>query len=1059
MLKWFHGLRVSQKLMLIGFFFMIPDSIMLYLFITEINANIAVARLEQVGNRYQRPLERLLDLVPRHRLLAREALGGDAEAQGQLAKVAADIDAAFDVLEATDAQIGGDLEFTPEGLAKRNRQGCDARSVRRVWDRLSGQMDGITPAGRDACERNHLKLIADLRTMVSQAGDVSNLILDPDIDSYYLMDVTLLALPVTQDRLAQVAADGADLIRGGGTDANLRIKVAVGLAQLRDDGLARVQASSEVSLNDNKQGGEMGGVCASLQSELPPALADYVAAAKRFDDLTERVASSPAGGGGVSVADYLAAGTAARDASYAYWQVAVDQVNAILQNRIDYYTWRRTRSLGVAGCALMMAVALVTFITRSITNPLRRRAEEAVAEGEARCARITANVPGMVYQFLLRPDGTSTFPFVGEGVRDLLGLEPDQLRADPGAFMGLIEAHDLATLREREAESAATLRPWRWEGRVRHAKTGAQRWVAGNSRPERQADGSTLWDGVMTDVTAIKVAEAAAEAAAAAAEAANAAKSDFLANMSHEIRTPLNGVVGMVDLLQATALSGQQGRYTQVIRSSSDTLLSLINDILDFSKIEAGKMELDEVDFDLNETVEEVATLLAQKAAAKGLEVACDVEPAVPTRLRGDADRLRQVLTNLVNNAIKFTASGEVVVRVSPAAEPPVGDGIVIRFAVSDTGIGIPPDRLDRLFKSFSQVDASTTRRFGGTGLGLAISKQLVELMGGRIGVQSEAGKGSTFWFTAVLRRPATAAPEVPAPAGPHSLSDRRLLVADANPTQRRILQNQLMAWGARVSTAATGEAAVELLRTEAAGGRPFAAAVVDADLPDLTGAALASAVRAVEALRPLPLILTCGPRATVDPADAARHGFTAGLPKPVRQSHLFDAVMAAVVVTPPAQAALPVVATPVVPEVRTTAGARILLVDDMEVNQFIAGEILARSGYSCDLANNGREAVEAVARRSYELVLMDCQMPEMSGFEAAAAIRAREQQAGADGGRVPIIALTANALKGDRERCVAAGMDDYLTKPLNPAQLIQTIAARIGPGTPPAAGEAARAA
>ena len=1050
MIRWFHGLKVSQKLMLIGFFFMIPDSIMLYLFITEINANIAVARLEQAGNAYQRPLERLLDLVPRHRVLAREALSGDAAARGQLAGVAAEIDAAFDALETVDGRLGAELEFTPDGLAKHNRQGRSPRAVRREWDRLAGQMDGILPAERDACDRNHLKLIADLRTMIAQAGDVSNLILDPDIDSYYLMDVTLLALPQTQDRLAQVMADGTDLLRvpagAPAAAADLRIKLAVGLAELRTDDLDRIVASTGVSLNDNKQGGEMGGVCDALLAQVPPALADYVAAAKRFDDLADRIQTGPPGS--VTAVAYLTAGAAARDASDRYWQVAVDQLDAVLQNRIDCYTWRRTRSLGVAAGAFCGAVLLVTFITRSITNPLRRRAEQAVAEGEARVARITANVPGMVYQYRLRPDGTTAFTFVGDGARDLFGLEPDALRADAKAFLTQVEPVDLAVLLNREVESAATLQPWKWEGRVRHAQTGAVRWVAGTSRPARQPDGATLWDGVMTDVTAIKVAESAAEAAAEAAEAASVAKSDFLANMSHEIRTPLNGVVGMAELLAATPLSAQQARYVDVIRSSSDALLSLINDILDFSKIEAGKVELEEADFDLHRTVEEVATLLAPKAAAKGLELACDVDPAVAPHVRGDGGHLRQVVTNLVSNAIKFTAQGEVLVRVTvdePAGAAGDAGPVVLRFAVTDTGIGIPPEGIDRLFKVFSQVDASTTRRFGGTGLGLAISKQLVELMGGRIGVQSEPGKGSTFWFTVPLRRPTAA------PAAPHSLSGRRVLVAEPNPTQRRILQNQLTAWGARVSAVASGRAAVDLARAEAAAGQPFAVAVVDADLPDLAGAALVAAVRDGGAARDLPLILTCGVRARIDPADAAAHGFAAGLPKPVRQSHLFDAVIAAVVALPPVASAVTLAAATAV-DARPN---RILLVEDVEVNQFIATEMLARGGYTADVASNGREAVEAVARRPYDLVLMDCQMPEMSGFEAAAAIRRREQQVG-QGGRVPIIALTANALAGDRERCLAAGMDDYLTKPLSPTDLLRVVQGRLGPDTP---GERARAA
>ncbi len=375
MFRSFHRLRVSQKLALIGVFFMIPDSVMLYLFVTTIDANIGVAQLEQVGDAYQRPLERLLDLVPRHRILAREALVGDAAAGARLADVAAQIDAAFDDLEAVDGRLGRELSFTPDGLAKRNRQGCDARSVRRAWDRLTGQMDGILPAERDACDRRHLALIADLRTMISHAGDNSNLILDPDIDSYYLMDVTLLAMPQTQDRLAQVMADGADLLRTDADDpaaADLRLRLAVGRAQLRADGLDRVLASTTVALDDNRQGGEMGGVCGTFQARVPPAMAAYTAAVRRFDDLAAAVQSGPPGT--VSTAALLTAGTAARDAALAYWTVAVDQLDLLLQNRIDTYTWRRTRSLGVAGCALLTAVALVTFITRSITTPLRHTA-------------------------------------------------------------------------------------------------------------------------------------------------------------------------------------------------------------------------------------------------------------------------------------------------------------------------------------------------------------------------------------------------------------------------------------------------------------------------------------------------------------------------------------------------------------------------------------------------------------------------------------------------------------------------------------------------------------
>jgi PAS domain S-box-containing protein len=1300
MLQRFHKLKVSQKLMLIGVFFMIPDSVMLYLFITEINANIAVARLERAGNAYQRPLARLLDLVPRHRLLAREASPGDAATRRDLETVAAEIDRAFDDLAVVDARLGTDLGFTPAGLASRGRAGCDARSARQAWDRVSRRTGGSPAVGREAIDGADVRLTATLRRMIGQAGDVSNLILDPDIDSYYLMDVTLLALPQTQDRLSQVMADGTDLLRSrpgmGGDD--LRVRLAIGLSDIRDD-RGRIVASTGVSLTDNKQGLELGGVCAALQGRVPPALADYAAATGRFDDVVARVLDGPTAS--VTPAEFLSAGTAARAASFRYWSVAVDELDALLQSRVDYYRERRGLSLCVSALSLAAAVGLVGFITRSISTPLRLRAEAALLEGEAWFVRIVSNVPGMVFQSVRSADGGTRFTFVGEGSRELYGVEPDVIRADASVVDEMVLPEDLPAKRAARETSAAALTPWQCEWRIRHGRTGAVRWIGVRARPERRADGSVIWNGVVTDVTAIKTAEAAAaeaearfarmaanlpglvfqslhradgsftipyitagvqdlfgltsavdgqalfgtvvaddlpglvarvdqavagllrfkwegrvrhqqtgvvrwisvearpsrqpdgtvlfdgmmidvtarkaaEAAAeagaalaaaegsrfanmtenlpgmvyqflvrpdgsrsfpyvsagaravfgmepdeiradagavfgqivaedresvqaairnsmsplwdgkwegrvrnrqtgvvrwvsaasrsarrpdgaitwdgvvidvtaikdaeAAAEAANVAKSQFLANMSHEIRTPLNGVVGMVDLLQGTELTARQSRYAQVIRSSSDALLALINDILDFSKIEAGKMELEELDFDPNGTVEDVVAVLAQKAAAKGLQLVADVDAAVPARVRGDGDRLRQVLTNLVNNAIKFTATGEVVARASLVD---AGGDVTLSFAVSDTGIGIPPDRLDRLFKSFSQVDASTTRKYGGTGLGLVISKQLVELMGGTIAVRSETGRGSTFSFTAVFRRAAAPVVTTGAEMGgvaAHALGVHRLLVADASPTHRRILENQLAGWGARVATTATGEATVALLRTEAAAGRPFAAALVDADLPDLNGATVATAIRAVPALASLPLILTSGMRSGVDPADAGQLGFARGLAKPIRQSALFDAVMAAVSAGRPVAA--PVVAPASAPMV-SAGPTRILLVEDVEINQFIVTEVLARSGYSCDAASNGREAVEAVTRRAYDLVLMDCQMPEMSGFEAAIAIRALERdRAPGDTHRARIVALTANALKGDRDQCLAAGMDDYLTKPLNPGDLIRAVEA-----------------
>jgi signal transduction histidine kinase/DNA-binding response OmpR family regulator len=533
---------------------------------------------------------------------------------------------------------------------------------------------------------------------------------------------------------------------------------------------------------------------------------------------------------------------------------------------------------------------------------------------------------------------------------------------------------------------------------------------------------------------------AAADAARAAAESASTAKSDFLATMSHEIRTPLNGVIGMADLLSHTPLTAQQARYVRIIQSSSDGLLSIINQVLDFSKIEAGKLELSERDFDLSLIVEEVVVILAQKATAKGLELACQIDPSVPSSVRGDDDRLRQVLMNIINNAIKFTSSGEVVVRVSAAElpEPQTGGAdrsLTLRFTVTDTGTGIPSERMDRLFKSFSQVDSSITRQFGGTGLGLAISKQLVELMGGQIGVESTSGQGSMFWFTVRLALQQTAACDMV----PSTLAGHRALIVDDSPMQCEVLQEQLSTWGVEAACVTSAKAALDLLAAGVEGGRPFEVAIVDLNMPGMGGLEMSRLVRESTALRDLPLILMSGVEAS---AAVEESGLGQFLTKPIRQSNLLDAVMNAVVRPKNIAVSKSIVASTASAERKNPEpkAIKILLAEDMEVNQFVATETLARAGYACDIVNNGREAVAAASGKPYDIILMDCQMPEMSGFEATAAIRALEGVRVTGGHRVTIIALTANAVKGDRERCLAAGMDDYLTKPLSPTKLIRCI-------------------
>jgi PAS domain S-box-containing protein len=1064
MIKWFSSLKVAQKLALVSIFFMMPDSIMLYLFITGINENIHFARLEQVGNQYQRPLERLLQDVSRHRLLCRQprtSLSGH-----QVAETQAQIDAAFDTLAVVDSQIGAMLQFNPEALAKRNRSGCDVADIRREWSQLKTRTGTIDA---DAADRLHLQLIAHIRGMIAHSGDMSNLILDPELDSYYMVDATLMALPQTQDRLTQTMVDGADLLRARPAgDAPDKTRLAIELAQLKEDDLDRITSSIETSLS---QVCRFHGSTDDVHTMVPPALNAYIEAANQFEDLIARIQSGNSNG--ISVEQLLASGTAASDASFALWRIADSGLDGILQSRIDYYVLRRWHSLGVSAAALMAAMLLVTFITRSISAPLKRQSAELRLANEALSAarqhlkhRVEISHDALrraeeKYRSIFEDSVMGIFQTSAEGTY----LSANDALAH---VYGYASAKELAES-VRDIERQLYVEPGRrndfilamsQNGSVRdfeseiYTKDGTIRWIRENAREVRDPQGKFLYyEGTIEDITQRKQSEAeerrakqeaeeartAAETARAAAEAANKSKSDFLANMSHEIRTPLNGVIGMADLLLNTPLTPQQARYLQVINSSSSSLLSLINQILDFSKIEAGKLELHQADFDLRFTVEEVIGVLAQKAAEKKLELVCDIDASVPACVHGDGDRIRQVLINLVNNAIKFTASGEVVVRVSAtdsvadAASSKTGTPIVVHFSVSDTGIGVRPDQLDRLFKSFSQVDTSVTRRFGGTGLGLAICKQLVELMGGAITVQSVPQRGSTFSFTVQLERRELL------PETWYGLQGKRVLTVDDNHTQCQVLKEQFATWGVEAVTAESGEAAMNVLNADAAAGKALDAAIIDLRMPGMSGVELAKSLREREASRNMPLILMSGVEEVSSEVGPAQALFVRTLAKPIRQSQLFDAVMKALVHPagrPALSAALPANATTPVAKHST----RILLAEDMDVNQFVATEILSRAGYSCDVVSTGREAVSAVTNKRYDLVLMDLQMPEMSGLEASAAIRAIEREKGSAEPRLPIIALTANAIAGDRERCLEAGMDGYLTKPLNPKLLISTI-------------------
>jgi PAS domain S-box-containing protein len=650
----------------------------------------------------------------------------------------------------------------------------------------------------------------------------------------------------------------------------------------------------------------------------------------------------------------------------------------------------------------------------------RKRAEAALVESESKFRDLFDDAP-MAYHELDRDGRITRINHAGER---LLGYKAEELVGRP-VWELVVEKVSQEAVR-RKLSGVLPLTSYE---RTFIRKDGELILVQVEDRLIYDAKGNVT--GIRTtlqDITERKRMEAELQQARDAALESARLKSEFLANMSHEIRTPMNGIIGMTGLLLDTDLDAEQRDFAETIRASGDSLLTIINDILDFSKIEAGKLQFETLDFDLLHPVEETVELLAERAREKGLELASLVYSDIPTRLRGDPGRLRQVLTNLIGNAIKFTEHGEVVVQAEKESETDAE--VVVRFTVADTGIGIDEAAGRHLFHAFTQADGSTTRRYGGTGLGLAISKQLVELMGGRIGFDSVLGKGTTFRFTARFDRQPADAAETPATVW--SLDKLRVLIVDDNATNRKILSHQLGSWGMVHAEVDSGAPALEVLRAAAGRGEPYDLAVLDLMMPGMDGLELARAIKADPAIAGTRLVMLTSFGQRGQSATAREAGIEACLTKPVRQSQLFDCLATVMSQAPPTPRPPNPHPKLTMKEVQVVAHKLILIAEDNVVNQKVAVRQLQKLGYRADSVANGREAVEALGRIAYDLVLMDCQMPEMDGYAATAEIRLREGAAK----HTPIVAMTANALEGDRAKCLAAGMDDYVSKPVRPEEL-----------------------
>jgi two-component system, sensor histidine kinase and response regulator len=676
-------------------------------------------------------------------------------------------------------------------------------------------------------------------------------------------------------------------------------------------------------------------------------------------------------------------------------------------------------AIGTAGITIVAFMVLsLTVLTALVDRRFSAQALE-LESSEERYRQLVESAQVILWR---RNIQTSQFTYVNQEAQALLGYPVEQWMAEPTFWPDHIHQEDRALVESCCTKAAEENLPQKFEHRMTQAnggivwlKTSVQR-VAGDGPQEELV-------GVMADITERKLAQE-------AAEAANRAKSDFLATMSHEIRTPMNGILGMTELVLDSEITAEQKDHLGMVKFSAEALLSIINDILDFSKIEAGKFDLEDIPFALRETLGETMKNLAFRVHKKGLELVYEVKQEVPELLLGDPGRLRQILINLLGNAIKFTEKGEIVVTVEEEGESSeLSTGL--HFSVRDTGLGIPADKQQKIFEAFSQADSSTTRKYGGTGLGLTICSRLVELMNGRIWVQSEPGQGSTFHFTlrlAVQKTPGAR----PTPVQPELLRQVPVLVVDDNSTNRQLLHVMLSRWGMRPTAVENGRLALEALEFARQAGHLFSLVLLDCHMPEMDGFAVAKQLRERPELAGTTLIMLTSGGSPGDGTRCRELGISAYLTKPIRPTELLEGI-GRVLGKTPQEAAL--ITQHSLREDRNRA--RILLAEDNPVNQTVAVRMLEKRGYTVVVAGNGRAALATLEKDDFDVILMDIQMPEMDGFEATAAIRDKEK---ASGTHIPIIAMTAHAMKSDEERCLAAGMDGYVAKPIRIQELLAAL-------------------